>query len=638
MKKIQKLLSGMLALLLILGAMPWGAANAEETGPKPTGTETEETAAMEQTESAGGETVSFQTEAEPAAAGTESGRTVPDWLPAYPVEGGYIYYTVQKDAGGVGSVVIAGCDETVTVVNIPDRIDDLPVRSIVGGFDYRTHLTSISIPESVISIETQFLGCSSLAEIRVAEGNPAYCNDEYGVLYNKEKTELIQVPGGFRGDYVIPEGVKTVGRYAFTECSGLSGVTIPGSVTVIEYDAFSNCDNLTSVCIREGVASIGARAFACCNGLTSVTIPKSVTFIGTAAFSWCYCLEEIRVDKENPAYCNDEKGVLFNKDRSVLIWAPANLQGSYAIPDGVASIGDCAFGVQKGLTDITIPESVSTIGESAFYGCRLASITIPKSVMSIGEAAFSCRSLRFLGNKPEMGENESNQILSEAVTATIYYPAGDDTWTEFIQAGRPGCEEHVWIPWGGYEIIEGANGKWEESTAEPLEFRADGMLEDFTGVYVDGALVSPEHYDLRSGSTIVSLHADYLTALSEGVHALRMVFTDGSAETTFIVLPKSVAPVPTDPEPTDPEPTDPASTDPEPSAPSAPDESKPTEPSTPDASHPTDPAKPAEPDLPKTGDETNLLMMGGILSAALLGIMALALLMLRKDSAGKYRR
>ena len=171
---------------------------------------------------------------------------------------------------------------------------------------------------------------------------------------------------------------------AITIPSTLGGKTVTG----IGHAAFVGCRNLTSVTIPDGVTSIGQWAFYGCSGLTSVTIPDSVTSIGEGAFEDCSILTSIDVSESNPSY-QSVGGLLLSKDGKVLCAVLGSLTG-VTIPDSVTSIGEFAFEGCTGLTSVNIPDSVTSIGGYAFYGCSgLTSVTIPDSVTSIGSGAFS---------------------------------------------------------------------------------------------------------------------------------------------------------------------------------------------------------------------------------------------------------
>ena len=162
-----------------------------------------------------------------------------------------------------------------------------------------------------------------------------------------------------RGKIIIPEGVKSIGAWAFRGCRKLASITIPDGVTSIKTGAFANCWSLASITLPKGLTLIKDRAFESCSDLAEITIPDGVTSIEWFAFSNCSSLVSIN------------------------------------IPNSVKLIGKSAFFCCSKLERITIPYRVTLIQDSAFEGCsKLTSITIPDGVTSIGKGAFrGCSSL-----------------------------------------------------------------------------------------------------------------------------------------------------------------------------------------------------------------------------------------------------
>jgi hypothetical protein len=208
--------------------------------------------------------------------------------------------------------------------------------------------------------------------------------DKKSVLIIKylEHKQNISIPPKIKG---LP--VSGIGDRAFSD-RDFTSITIPNSVTSIGDGAFQDCIKLTSITIPDSVTSIGGYSFGYCISLTSVTIGKNVTRIEHSAFLDCRSLTAINADVNNKTYSSQD-GVLYNRNKTVLIMYPVGKKGSFLIPNNVQSIGDHAFYECKRLTSVTIPDSVKRIGDYAFYKCEeLTSIIIGNNVTVIGEYAF----------------------------------------------------------------------------------------------------------------------------------------------------------------------------------------------------------------------------------------------------------
>ena len=269
--------------------------------------------------------------------------------------------SLPEELTKIGQCAFYDCDVLSSLL-IPNSVKGIGQ----GAFMYCGSLSSVTIGSNVTSIGTNaFSGCSNLEAIQVVAGNQSYCSVD-GVLFSKTKTELLQYPAGKQETtYAIPDGVMTIGAYAFYDCEMLRSISFP-----------------------DGLERIGVQAFGECSALTSVTLPASVTSAGKGSFIRCSSLAAIQVAEDNSRYCSVD-GVLLNKTKTELIQYPAGKPDpSYTIPDSVSQIDTSAFCYCVYLTSVTIGDSVTIIDHNAFLQCVvMTSVTISDSVKYIGNDA-----------------------------------------------------------------------------------------------------------------------------------------------------------------------------------------------------------------------------------------------------------
>ena len=261
--------------------------------------------------------------------------------------------TIPDSITYIGTGAFSKCSSLTNVI-IPDGVTNIYHYTFQGC----SSLTSITVPNSVTNIyEGAFSDCSSLKNVTIGNGvtniedyvfnkctdltnitvdpNNKYYSSENGVLFTKDKSDLLIYPAGnSRKEYSIPNGVRSIHQNAFCDCSNLTSITMSNSVASIGKYAFFSCSNLLSVIMSDSITSIGEYAFSQCESLTSITIPNGVTSISDCTFYLCTSLKNI------------------------------------TIPDSVTNIGRYTFYLCSSLKKIMIPKSVASIDDYAFQGCR----------------------------------------------------------------------------------------------------------------------------------------------------------------------------------------------------------------------------------------------------------------------------
>lgn len=286
----------------------------------------------------------------------------------------------------------------------------------VATVNYSGNVTAINPGSTVI---TGYIGCieASYTFTVFSQGgddDPITWGILENVLFIRGNGDIPDYQAG--GEFGAPWQ-----KYSF------KSIDIGYGITGIGGYAFFNCTFFTSVSIPTTVTTIKNNAFCVCRSLISVELSSAVTSIGRAAFSDCTSMSSITVDISNPEY-SSENGVLFNKDKTILIAFPAQKTGSYTIPEPVETIYDYAF-LSSEISSVVIPNSVTSFNSYAFAYCNnLTSVVIPESVKNIGDRAFyNCINLSEVINLNPTPQIILTDVFSEVDLSTCVLRVFDVT-------------------------------------------------------------------------------------------------------------------------------------------------------------------------------------------------------------------
>ena len=418
------------------------------------------------------------------------------------------------------------------------------------AFDGCTGLSSVTIPSSVTTVGYRaFRNCSRLTGVTISNPDCVIGDSDYDVFDGcSSGLKITGWSGSTAETYAAAANLtfeslgSTSGQFGdsvyYTVNPHTGTVSITGTGPMWDFSPsfasplYGNTA-LNSVTIGSGVTSIGERAFESCSNLTSVTIPNSVDSIGSYAFRSCTGLTSIAVEAGNSAYSADG-GVLFDKSKKTLICYPAGKTGSYTIPNSVTSIGNSAFYSCTGLTSVTIPNSVNRIGTYAFYYCTgLTSVTIPNSVGSIGSYAFYyCTGLKDVSvhnAEAVFGSNAFSvctlNLHGHSGSTAETYAAGNSSITFVALTAEMGTPDFV-LP----AYLTAIEAEAFSGVKATVVYIPDGVTS--LGSMAFAYCTSLKQIRIPASVTVIFLDVFYGLSSSQ-LHAITVFGTPGSAAETY---------------------------------------------------------------------------------------------------------
>ena len=293
-----------------------------------------------------------------------------------------------------------------------------------AAFHSAIKLKSITLPKSISRLNNTnnddsnaFYGCDSLENISVDSKN-AYYTSENGVLYNKNKTELLSYPKAKTNeDFIVPECVEKIGSQSFAGNNFLKNLSLSSNCKVLQDSAFGKCSQLENVNFNDSLQEIDSSVFAGCKSLKKVHLPNSVTKLGSVSFLGCESLKAANIPQNAElgyglfSSCINLTDVIISEGIKELpeCFTDCTSLKSVVLPNSLETLSRTFYNC-KSLSEINLPENLQTIEAFSFYNCNsLTKIIIPKSVITIGEYAFAdCYNLEELSMSDSVSKIEQS--------------------------------------------------------------------------------------------------------------------------------------------------------------------------------------------------------------------------------------
>ena len=424
-------------------------------------------------------------------------------------EGDYTY-KISKE-----SAVITKCATTVSgEITVPSSLGGYPVTELSNNSFYNCKkITRIVLPEGIKKLGTSvFWKCSALQSV------------------------------------VLPQSLSVISSKTFNECTALTGIDFGGVREISSY-AFAGCTSLRSVDVPEGVDMVWEFAFSGCTALESVSYPSTLKDLMPRACDGCYSLTRFSVDPDCPYYTSAD-GIIYSKDMSVLVNAPAGLEGAFTVPDGVLELGKYSFKDCEKITAVTVPDSVETVGWEAFLYCYgLEKITVGSGAVIIGGGCFGdCSALKEVDLR--MAENAlidtcafynctalERIVLPDTVTAIGSQAfCGDtalaeivipDTVVSFDENIFEQCGEQLTVICSDSSAAAAYAEQYGIAHSAPVsapvrgDFDGDGRLSNSDAVYLlRTVMIGEEYYPIAQSGDV---NGDGKTDSADAVYLLRSI-------------------------------------------------------------------------------------------------------------------